>query len=260
MDYNMNSDQENQGMKDKAKQFFDRHGFYVVLIACLLILGLTAFMTFRSANESNPEALATAEPTVSPTVAPVNLAQDESLLEAQNFEPSPSLTPEPTNEPKPTQTPEQTAKPTAQETQKTPSLFPAPVEGSIINPYASDSLIFSKTLNQWTSHLGIDIAAAEGSVVKAIADGVVDSVSNDPLMGYMIRIKHNNNVESVYANLKDLPILKVGESVKTGDIIGNIGTSAISEREDESHLHFELYVDGKSIDPATRLSGFSQIP
>ncbi|MBR3696746.1 MAG: hypothetical protein IKM97_00500 [Clostridia bacterium] len=58
--------------------------------------------------------------------------------------------------------------------------FIAPVSGEIIKDYASDSLVYSKTLDEWTTHFGIDIKSEKMSVVVASEAGIVESIKNDP--------------------------------------------------------------------------------
>lgn len=58
--------------------------------------------------------------------------------------------------------------------------FLAPVSGEIIKDYAVDSLVYSKTLDEWTTHYGIDIRADKMTVVAASEAGTVESIKNDP--------------------------------------------------------------------------------
>lgn len=58
--------------------------------------------------------------------------------------------------------------------------FVAPVSGEIIKDYAVDSLVYSKTLDEWTTHYGIDIRADKMSVVVSSEAGTVESIKNDP--------------------------------------------------------------------------------
>ena len=135
-----------------------------------------------------------------------------------------------------------------EETQKDPN-FTMPVEGEIMKHYGKDKLIYSDTLKEWTTHLGIDIKADKTTIVKATADGCVKSIKNDPRYGLTIVIEHQNGFSSVYANLLSSEFVVVGENVKAGQTIGTVGNSATFEIVDESHLHFEILKDGKSVDP-----------
>ena len=55
-----------------------------------------------------------------------------------------------------------------------------PVEGEIIKELSKDTLVYSETLKEWITHLGIDIKAEKTSVVKAAEAGTVKSIKNDP--------------------------------------------------------------------------------
>lgn len=131
--------------------------------------------------------------------------------------------------------------------------FQAPVEGEIIKDYAKETLIYSKTLDEWTTHLGIDIAGKKTAVVKAAEDGVVESIKNDPRYGLTITISHIDGFKTVYSNLLTTEFVTEGKNVKKGDTIATIGESASFEILDETHLHFEMYKDEASVNPTIYL-------
>ena len=140
------------------------------------------------------------------------------------------------------------AKPITKE-EKDPT-FERPIEGEILKEYAKDSLIYSETLKEWTTHLGVDIKAERATVVKAATDGTVKYIKNDPRYGLTIIIEHSNGFETRYANLLTTEFVSEGEEVKTGQTIGTVGDSAIYEIVDESHLHFEILKDSESVNPS----------
>ncbi len=129
-----------------------------------------------------------------------------------------------------------------------PTFF-IPVEGEISKQYGKEKLIYSDTLKEWTTHLGIDIKADKTTVVKASADGTVKSIKNDPRYGLTVVIEHQNGFTSVYSNLLTAEFVVVGEDVKAGQTLGTVGNSATFEILDDSHLHFEILKDGNSVDP-----------
>lgn len=135
-----------------------------------------------------------------------------------------------------------------EEMQVDPS-FKMPVEGEIVKHYGKDKLIYSETLKEWTTHLGIDIKADKTTVVKAASDGVVKSIKNDPRYGLTVVVEHQNGFTSVYSNLLTAEFVVVGENVKVGQTLGTVGNSATFEILDDSHLHFEILKDGVAIDP-----------
>lgn len=131
--------------------------------------------------------------------------------------------------------------------------FVLPLEGKIITDYAMDRLLYSKTLDEWRTHSGIDIEAPRGEAVKAVADGYVKEIKEDPCYGITIVIDHENGYKSIYSNLASASMVSVNQKVKAGDAISSVGNTAIFEIADPPHLHFEMYKDDKLIDPKTVL-------
>ena len=127
--------------------------------------------------------------------------------------------------------------------------FAKPVEGEIIKDYSKDNLVYSNTLQEWTTHLGIDYKAEKTDIVKASADGTIKSIKNDPRYGLTVVIEHSNGFESVYSSLLTAEFVSVGEEVKQGQTIATVGNTATFEIADETHLHFEIKKDGENVDP-----------
>ena len=74
-------------------------------------------------------------------------------------------------------------------TPATPDSFILPVEGAVTNPYSQGELVKSKTLGEWRTHDGIDLAAPEGTPVVSIADGLVEAVREDARWGNTIEVE-----------------------------------------------------------------------
>ena len=129
--------------------------------------------------------------------------------------------------------------------------FVKPVEGEIVREYAKDNLIYSETLQEWTTHTGIDIKADKTTVVKAAEDGTVKSIKNDPRYGLTIVIEHDGQYQTIYSNLLTSEFVVEGEKVEKGQAIGTVGNTAVFEIADEPHLHFEIWKDSLPIDPIT---------
>lgn len=130
---------------------------------------------------------------------------------------------------------------------KTEFIFP--VEGEVIKEFAKDNLIYSETLEEWITHNGIDIKADKATIVKAVADGTVKSIKNDPRYGLTVTIEHTNGYISSYSSLLTAEFVKEGEKVTQGQTIGTVGNSAVFEVSEDNHLHFELIKDGSNINP-----------
>lgn len=124
-----------------------------------------------------------------------------------------------------------------------------PVFGTAYTEFSEDTLLYSKTLDQWSTHTGIDIKAEEGSPVRAAMDGVVEELVNDPQLGMTITINHGGKVFTKYSNLSTLDLVTINQKIKKGDVISGVGKTALYEIADDPHLHFEVIKDGKNIDP-----------
>ena len=133
---------------------------------------------------------------------------------------------------------------------KLPS-FVAPVSGAVSSKHDPTVQVFSNTMNDYRVHLGIDIVSDASAPVYSAADGKIDRVWEDTLMGYCIAIKHSGNCYTIYKNLaKELPDgIAEGVSVRAGQLIASVGDSAMVEVADEPHLHFEMTVADLSVDP-----------
>lgn len=127
--------------------------------------------------------------------------------------------------------------------------FAMPIEGEIIRGFAKDNLVYSETLQEWVVHQAIDIKAESRDVVKAVADGTVIAIKNDPRYGLTVIIEHDGGFKTVYSNLLTAEFVVEGEKAKQGQTIGTIGSSATFEIADETHLHFEMLKDSVYVDP-----------
>lgn len=98
-------------------------------------------------------------------------------------------------------------------------------------------------------HNGLDIAASEGTPIKATANGTVLDAGNFFFSGNMIYIDHGQGIISLYAHLSKI-LVKPGDVVKQGDIIGKVGHTG---RATGPHLHFAVYANQALIDPVFML-------
>ena len=115
--------------------------------------------------------------------------------------------------------------------------------------FAKENLIYSQTLQEWTTHVGIDIQAQKTTVVKAAEAGTVKTIKNDPRYGLTVVIEHENGFETIYSSLLTAEFVTVGEEVKQGQTIATVGNTATFEIADNTHLHFEMKQNGENIDP-----------
>lgn len=113
----------------------------------------------------------------------------------------------------------------------------------------------NKTLNNYYEHTGVDFTAEVGTEVFAVEGGVIESIyKEDLLLGTEIVVAHENGVKSSYRFVTEKEGLKVGDRVEKGDVIATVAEPTGNEYKDGAHLHFEITVDGKNVDPATYLT------
>ncbi len=129
--------------------------------------------------------------------------------------------------------------------------FTSPIKGEIIREFASDSLVYSNTLDEWVTHNGVDIKADKTSVVKSAAEGTVYAIKNDPRYGLTVIVEHDGGYKTVYANLLTAEYVVEGEKLEVGQTIGTVGNSSAFEVSDDYHLHFEVIKDGEYLNPCT---------
>lgn len=98
-------------------------------------------------------------------------------------------------------------------------------------------------------HSGIDFTAPAGTAVTAVAPGVVTSSMLTSDYGNLLEINHGGSFETRYAHNK-INLVKTGDVVKKGQIIALVGSTG---RSTAPHVHFEVYKNGRAVDPATYL-------
>jgi murein DD-endopeptidase MepM/ murein hydrolase activator NlpD len=96
-------------------------------------------------------------------------------------------------------------------------------------------------------HTGIDFRSPSGQPARATAAGKVISAGYNRGYGYMVEIDHGGGITTRFAHLSKI-IAKNGQSVAKGDVVGNTGSTG---RSTGPHLHYEIRVNGKAIDPMT---------
>ena len=123
-----------------------------------------------------------------------------------------------------------------------------PLRGEVLTAFSMEELVYNRTLGDWRTHNGVDIAAKAGTTVLAACAGAVQTVTEDPLLGTTVVLEHDGGYQTTYANLQADPGVEVGEAVSAGQIIGAVGTTAPGE-DGTPHLHFAVTLDGKAVDP-----------
>jgi murein DD-endopeptidase MepM/ murein hydrolase activator NlpD len=95
-------------------------------------------------------------------------------------------------------------------------------------------------------HMGIDLSGPVGTPIYATADGVVsDAGWNSGGYGNLIKLDHGRGVETRYAHLSSI-VVRAGQTIKRGQMIGKMGSTG---RSTGSHLHYEVRISGKAVNP-----------
>ena len=264
--------EKQRGFARSLEKFFAGKGFYIVLFLCVAVIGVSAWAMLIGTGthvEDDGESIAAYEgyspvgPVIPPAERQVQVPND-AVREAPAATVQVAKPPQNTEAPKQTEAP--AVEPRAEATQapanaEAPAMasgvystsFVWPLVGETEIPYSASALIYNKTMADWRAHEGIDIAADLGAQVMAVSSGRVERLYTDDLYGVTLIIDHGGGLRSVYSNLAETPVVYEGSSVVTGEIIGAVGTTALAEAGEVTHLHLGMTQDGVSVDPAPYL-------
>ena len=111
------------------------------------------------------------------------------------------------------------------------------------------AVAYQSTLNRWGTHEAIDFLAEKGEAVFSVQAGTVTGILRDPQWSGVIVVSHDGGVTTMYCGLAWPPIVEIGNKVEAGAHIGAVGSIPI-ESGDPSHIHFEMWINGRAADPA----------
>lgn len=103
--------------------------------------------------------------------------------------------------------------------------------------------------NRYYQSTGVGIATAEGEEFDVIAalSGTIEEVKEDPLLGNVITVSHDNDIKTFYSSLSEISV-KAGDEVKQGDVVGVAGKSLFNQ-DSGTHVHFEIRKDDVEVNP-----------
>ena len=215
--------------RSKLKAMFGGKGFYIALAVCLLAAGAIGYLTlFASTTPAMDPA-----PVIEVKPSPVTPAPTEPVIRTEPIE-------------VPVQQPETVIE---EPVELLPQVI-SPLDGTTVTVFSMTELMYDETMADWRTHDGVDIKAEEGDAVKTAADGTVKMVRYDDLMGVTVVIAHADGYETQYSSLQQEPPVEQGKTVKAGDIIGRVGSTAAAEGDVGPHLHFSVSKDGKVVNPS----------
>lgn len=119
--------------------------------------------------------------------------------------------------------------------------FKRPIKGKVSSRFGEREVLIE---NMTGNHKGIDIAAKQGTKIKATISGQVEEASKNSQYGNFIKIK-TDDILTVYAHCKKLKVKK-GDKVKQGDVIATVGSTGVATGP---HLHFEIRFNNRYINP-----------
>jgi len=119
-------------------------------------------------------------------------------------------------------------------------LFFTPLKGVITNGF-----------NAGNGHFGVDIVAKDNEAIKSVLDGTVIFANWTLETGYVVAIQHSQNIVSIYKHNSAI-IVKTGDYVNAGEPVAIIGETG--EYTTGPHLHFELWYEGKPVNPKDYIS------
>ena len=245
-------------MKDRKsfgaqlEAFFEGKGFYIVLFLCAAVIGVSAWMmaTGNETMENDPvrnNSVNLDDKRVETVIVPAQSGTAETgALEAD----APEVNTEGLAENAEVQDSEAVAAVEEQPVVEAAApIYVWPVAGQVERAHSSDTLSYDQTLRDWRTHEGIDIIAELGAPVVAAHSGSVESIVQDSLYGTVVTVSHGDGTRTIYANLAENPPVNVGDWIDCGTTIGSVGSTALCEISQTSHLHFAITVNGAAADP-----------
>lgn len=206
----------------------NRVGIYITACSLAVIAAVIGFAGRRNKKEDVPK-------NVVQSIPKEQVQMQEEAKKPQNKE-------------KPVTAPKEDAVSVSKATKVNEAKFIRPVNGKVIEEFSDNNLIYNEALRDWRTHNGVDLEAESGTQVLAAANGVIENVF-DSNMGMCVLIDHQNGYKTVYANLDDSIVVKKGDEVAEGDVIGIVGNTALGDATDLPHLHFEITKDGNNVNP-----------
>jgi len=127
--------------------------------------------------------------------------------------------------------------------------IPHPAEGEITRPFG---FTWSETYQDYRYHQGVDILTGPEAQVTLPLSGQITKIEETPLWGCRVEVIHPGGWTTIYSHLESVEVAE-GQELAAGDVLGAIGTPGGAEALEGQHLHFEVLLDGKPVDPQTLL-------
>lgn len=220
------------------KKLLEKDGFYLALFVCICLVAIGGVWF----TKNNVDELTSNDLFVNKINESSKREEDEVHLIEKETEQDDSI-------PTSTQSKENLEK--AKEKQVNESSKLSFLGTEVIREYSEKEPSYSKTLDLWEVHRGIDVSADEGYEVKSLLDGKVVNVFKDDKHGISVKVESTDNVVVIYSNLDEKTNVKKGQEVTEGQVLGTVGNTTSVESEDGIHVHVEAFNGEESIDPMT---------
>ena len=209
--------------KFNFKRSFGAKGYYIALILCAAAIGISGYLYYQSANQTN-------DPQLNDPLGGDDIQAGATLPGGEGTQNSDNT--DPVTRPMP---------------------IGKPLAGETVYDYAMDCLSYNETTRDWRVHNGIDIAAEAGTTVCAAAPGTVYTVYDDDTMGHTVVIRHEGGYVTKYSSLAEQIPVAAGDTVDMGDAIGTVANTALLESAVGDHLHFSVTCNDTPMDPVAFL-------
>ena len=220
------------------KKLLEKDGFYLALFVCICLVAI-GWVWF---TKNNVDELTSNDLLVNKTNDNSKIEEDEVHLIEKETEKEDSI---------PTSTESNENLQKAKEKQENKSSKLSFLGNEVVREYSEKEPSYSKTLDLWEIHKGLDISAEKGYEIKSLLNGKVVNVFKDDKHGMSVRVQSDNNVVVVYSNLDEKISVEKGQEVTEGQILGTVGNTTSVESEDGTHVHIEAFKGEESIDPMT---------
>ncbi len=248
----------------QKKKAYERAGFYVALSVCLMAVGMAAWSAYSALSDNAVDSDSSYFSSLSSATVAVGqdmtgVTESETAAETQQTE-----TQIPTQEqtqpqektrsfslsetmPEESDSAEQKALTTMQAVMKVDDSLVYPVKSRKVTKEYSEDSVYNSTMKDYRAHTGCDFAAEEGENVYAMSGGTVKDISVSELYGAIVEVDCGDYTV-YYCGLSNDFSVENGYELKAGDTIGKVGKIP-SEISEGSHIHIEIRVGDKLIDP-----------
>ena len=226
--------EKRQKMKKSIKNY---PNIYLALTVCLVAVAIGAAIGFVRSPSKNADSETFSRVTIEWSIEETEPLTEEANIGISGIEDERAYT--------------VTKK--AEENKPYSGNFALPMGTDIIKDFSNGEMVESKTMGDWRVHNGVDFGGSAGNDVVAVSKGKVVSVTDDSFWGTVVEIDHGNGMTVRYCGLMEGSCLPEGTEVDKYDKIGSLGHIPV-EISEEDHLHLEVLIDGKNVDPLKALN------